>query len=342
MSEFKGFVRGVNLGGWLSQCGYEKEHLETFITAKDIERIKSWGADHVRLPFDFNIILDSEGRVKPDGFLYLDRAVEWCMKQDMNIVLDLHKTVGFSFDKGERETGFFDNKGYQDIFVNLWIELAKHYASFEERVAFELLNEITDAEFAQPWNDIARRAVAEIRRFAPMNYILIGGIYNNSIYGLTLLDKPYDDRIVFNFHCYDPLIFTHQKAYWIDNMPSDYELAYPGPTEVYLADTERLLNEGLAGGLKSYTEPTVNIKFMEMEMKAAIEAAAKYDVPLYCGEYGVIDVAPDEDAVRWYEDMHSLFELYGIGRAMWTYKAKDFGIIDEKRKGIYNSLIELI
>ena len=36
MSKFKGFVRGVNLGGWLSQCGYEKEHLETFITEKDL------------------------------------------------------------------------------------------------------------------------------------------------------------------------------------------------------------------------------------------------------------------------------------------------------------------
>ena len=43
MSEFKGFVRGVNLGGWLSQCGYEKEHLETFITEKDIERINRGG-----------------------------------------------------------------------------------------------------------------------------------------------------------------------------------------------------------------------------------------------------------------------------------------------------------
>lgn len=342
MKEFKGFVRGVDLGGWLSQCDYEKNHLETFITEKDIQLIKSWGADHVRLPFDFNIILDENGVVKADGFLYLDRAVEWCMKNDMNIVLDLHKTIGFSFDKGEKESGFFEDTHYQDIFVNLWIEIAKHYASFEDKVAFELLNEITDAEFAQPWNAIARRTVAEIRHFAPMNYILIGGIYNNSIYGLTLLDKPYDDRIVYNFHCYDPLIFTHQKAYWIDNMPSDFYISYPDTKQHYYETSMKILGNGLAEMYENYDGEMIDIKFLEWLFKTAIDISKKYDVPLYCGEYGTISISPDEDTVRWLEDIHSLFELYGIGRAMWNYKEKDFGIVDECRKGIYKSLTELI
>lgn len=44
MNEFKGYRNGVDLGGWLSQCGYEKEHIESFITEADIARIASWGA----------------------------------------------------------------------------------------------------------------------------------------------------------------------------------------------------------------------------------------------------------------------------------------------------------
>ena len=39
MREFAGYNHGVNLGGWLSQSGYEKEHLENFITEDDIKRI---------------------------------------------------------------------------------------------------------------------------------------------------------------------------------------------------------------------------------------------------------------------------------------------------------------
>ena len=38
MNEFKGYRNGVDLGGWLSQCGYEKEHIESFITEADIAR----------------------------------------------------------------------------------------------------------------------------------------------------------------------------------------------------------------------------------------------------------------------------------------------------------------
>ena len=52
MKQFYGYKNGVNLGGWLSQCGYEKEHIAGFITEADIDRIASWGCDHVRLPFD--------------------------------------------------------------------------------------------------------------------------------------------------------------------------------------------------------------------------------------------------------------------------------------------------
>ena len=32
MRKINGFNKGVNFGGWLSQCSYEKLHLDTFIT----------------------------------------------------------------------------------------------------------------------------------------------------------------------------------------------------------------------------------------------------------------------------------------------------------------------
>ena len=98
MNEFKGYRNGVDLGGWLSQCGYEKEHIESFITEADIARIASWGCDHVRLPFDYNIILDDSGEVLESGLKLLERCADWCGAHGLNIILDLHKTMGFSFD----------------------------------------------------------------------------------------------------------------------------------------------------------------------------------------------------------------------------------------------------
>ena len=52
MKDF-GFYRGVNLGGWFSQCDYSRERLDHFIEEKDIDVIAGWGLDHVRIPMDY-------------------------------------------------------------------------------------------------------------------------------------------------------------------------------------------------------------------------------------------------------------------------------------------------
>lgn len=43
MKKLVGFEKGVNLGGWLSQGSLEKEHLDTFISEKDIEKNRVLG-----------------------------------------------------------------------------------------------------------------------------------------------------------------------------------------------------------------------------------------------------------------------------------------------------------
>ena len=107
MKEWKGYQKGVNLGGWLSQCIHTKEHYDSFIGKEDIIKIASWGVDHVRLPIDYNLIEDAAGCEQKEGYLYIDNALAWCKEAGLNLVLDLHKTAGFSFDKGECENGFF-------------------------------------------------------------------------------------------------------------------------------------------------------------------------------------------------------------------------------------------
>ena len=51
-----GFNKGINLGGWFSQCDYSEERLNNFIHEEDVTKIASWGFDHVRLPVDYNIL----------------------------------------------------------------------------------------------------------------------------------------------------------------------------------------------------------------------------------------------------------------------------------------------
>ena len=43
MKDFKGYKKGVNLGGWLSQCKHTYEHYDSFISESDIEKYVASG-----------------------------------------------------------------------------------------------------------------------------------------------------------------------------------------------------------------------------------------------------------------------------------------------------------
>ena len=88
MKKWIGYEKGVNLGGWLSQCDYSKERLEHFIEEEDIKRLSTWGLDHLRLPMDYNVLREENGTFKKDGFDYVKRAVEWCCKYGLNVILE--------------------------------------------------------------------------------------------------------------------------------------------------------------------------------------------------------------------------------------------------------------
>ena len=245
MRKWIGYEKGVNLGGWLSQCDYSKERLEHFIEEEDIRRLSTWGLDHLRLPMDYNVLREENGTFKKDGFDYVKRAVEWCRKYGLNVILDLHKTAGYSFDKGEQEHGFFAEESYQEYFYTLWEEIARKFAGYGDQVAFELLNEVTDEKTMDAWNRISQECIRRIRKITPTVKILVGGYWNNSVTAVKDLAMPADENIVYNFHCYEPLIFTHQGAGWIDTMPSDYRMSFDNDMSVFLDSTKKYLPDNM-------------------------------------------------------------------------------------------------
>jgi endoglucanase len=64
-------------------------------------------------------------------------------------------------------------------------------------------------------------------------------------------------------------------------------------------------------------------------MQKPLALAAELNLPLYCGEFGVIDKAPLGAKLAWYADMVAIFEKHGIAYANWNYKAGSFGIVDQ-------------
>ena len=82
--------------------------------------------------------------------------------------------------------------------------------------------------------------------------------------------------------------------------------------------------------------------YFEAFLTPALEKAEKEGAALYCGEYGVIDVVPPEEAVKWFRDLHAVFERHGIARCLWSYKQMDFGLSDARMDGVREELLKLL
>ena len=334
-------LRGINFGGYLSQCKHELEHYKTFISEDDVKQVAKWGFDHIRLPIDYEVLEDNDANEYAEGVAFVDKMVEWCKDNNLDVVLDLHKAYGYDFnDAGNAEkNNLFTNEALRQRFVNLWVRLAKRYGDCEN-VAFELLNEVVEEENAKLWNDLISETVKAIREFAPVRPIIYGGIQWNSARTLKLLEIPEDKNIIYTFHMYEPLIFTHQKAYWVPNMPMDLDIYYPETMEYYKKVSKLIGDKGKDVDVSSCED--IGKPFLEEMVKEAVDAANNAGVRLYCGEFGVIDQAPVEDTLRWFEDIMDVFKKYNIHCAVWSYKQMDFGISDEHYAPISDKLIELL
>jgi aryl-phospho-beta-D-glucosidase BglC (GH1 family) len=342
MREFKGFVHGVDLGGWYSQCDHTKERYDNFIVEEDFAEIEKWGLDHVRLPIDYELVEDREGNYIQEGFERIRKAIDWARKYNLNVVLDLHKTFGYSFDVGYGESGFFENEKYQERFYKLWEKLASEFTGYGDALVFELLNEVTAKEYSDNWNRISRTCIQRIRAIQPDVKILIGGYYNNSIVALKDLEAPYDENIVYNFHCYDPIIFTHQGAGWVNGMALDYRISIDANYGKMEADAN-VQTPNMGCTFPGFDpEDKLSSAYFDKCFAEAVAIAEERNVPLYCGEYGVIENATPEDTVKWYKMISDSFNKYGIGRAAWSYRSMNFGLSDDRLSGVKDELIKLL
>lgn len=332
--------RGLNLGGYLSQCIHDMQHYRTFIEKSDIDQIAQWGFDHIRLPIDFEVLEDEDGNQKQEGYELVLKVCDWCRENDLNVVLDLHKAYGYDFNHaGDKEKNdLFHNAYLQERFVDLWCTIANTFKNFNN-VAFELLNEVVEKENAMLWNELIDKTVKCIREVNAQTPIIYGGIQWNSARTLKLLRIPEDKNIIFTFHFYEPLLFTHQKAHWVKQMDPKKEVSYPDSMDYYRSESATLGEQGETTVFAR--SQTMGVEFIEEMVSEAVLAAQKAGTQLYCGEFGVIDQAPVQDTMRWFEDVKTIFENHHIGCALWTYKQMDFGLTDLHYDDIRKDLIAL-
>jgi endoglucanase len=316
---------GINLSGWFAQVydpqGYTQAHLQNWVTPSDMALIKSMGFDYVRLSVNPKPLFNErQSENIPSVYLgYLDTAIKMALDHGLAVVIDIHPDSDF-------KASLKDDTSVQQ-FTDFWRALAAHYSSWDpDRIFLEIMNE---PEMQDPyrWLGIETKIAAAIREAAPQHTIIAAGARWSDNDDLVFLEPLRDPNVIYNFHFYEPHIFTHQGAAW-----GTYywhwlkDLHYPSSIENSEKVAEKVQDPVDRLNVIRYGFDHWDAARMNGEIKQAADWASRNHVPLTCDEFGVFRNANPDDRVRWISDVRSAFEHYGIGWAMWDYDG-NFGVI---------------
>ena len=320
--------RGTNLAHWLSQSETRGKEREKFITVVDIQNIALMGFDHVRLPIDEEQMWDENGKRHDDAFQLMTNCIDWCAENNLRIIIDLHILRSHHFNAKIKP--LWTEKKEQEKFFDLWRDLSKSLNKYPTSLlAYELMNEAV-ADDAELWNNLVANAIKAIRKLEPNRTIVVGSNRWQSADTFDELKVPKNDKnILLSFHCYEPFIFSHYNASWTDMKNYKGPIHYPGAI-LTQAEFDALPEE-----MKEPAKHWVGIEFYKdiilKKWAKPITKAKQLGLPLYCGEFGIINNTPQEaeaDKLRWYQDMIDLFEETGIGYANWNYKSGSYGLVE--------------
>ena len=325
--------RGTNLSHWLSQSEERGEARRTHIQEDDFARLDSLGFDFVRIPIDEVQFWDEEGNKLPEAWQMLTQALDWSVKHHLRAIVDLHIIRSHYFNavnEGQEDanTLFTSEKAQQDL-INLWYHLAEALKGYSnDSVAYEFMNEPVAPEHEQ-WNQLVAKVHAALRKVEPKRTLVIGSNLWQGYQTIKYLRVPENDKnIVLSFHYYNPMILTHYGAWWTPIGKYKGKVNYPGilvSKEDYEAAPDSLKPE-----LEPYLTQEYNIDKIRADFKDAIEAAKKYNLQLFCGEWGVYEPVDRNLAYAWTKDMLKVFDEFNIAWTTWCYDA-DFGFWDQKK-----------
>ena len=326
-------LRGLGLGGWMVQEGYmlqtesfaspqhkikqkivdligtanTEEFYQAYrangITKRDIDSLKAWGFNSVRLPMHYNLYtlpieqetVAGQNTWLDEGFTMTDNLLSWCAANNMYLILDLHATPGGQgkdaaiSDYDDTKPSLWESAANRDKMVALWQKLALRYKDNPWIGAYDIINEPNwnftgtnqngcDENSNAPLKALMVSITQAIRQVDNNHMIIIeGNCWGNNYNGIFPL---WDDNMALSFH-----------KYWNYN------------------------NTGSIQTMLNYR--------------------TQYNVPIWLGESG-------ENSNVWFKDAISLMESNNIGWAFWPMKKVESiaGVTSVTKNAGYEQLLQ--
>ena len=210
-------------GSTYAETFWKKYH-ENYITEADIQRMAELGYNSVRIPINARLFLKEEPGLQweEEGFLLLDRVIDFCEKHRVYAFIDLHGAPGGQTganidDSIDNLPRLFTDPDYYEKGIALWKKLAERYCDRWIVGGYDLLNEplrtarktLPDGT-PDPDDDMAKHlpllqkfyedCIAAIRTVDTRHILSLEGHHWAS--RPECFDRPFDPETVIHFHRY--------------------------------------------------------------------------------------------------------------------------------------------
>jgi endoglucanase len=288
----------------------------------DIPALKRIGIKHIRLPIDPDWVLSwPTGGSVGDKLRRLDDAVCAALSVGLAVILDNHG--------GSLKPKDTSNEIQLSRLGAAWDRLAARYAVFTpELMFFEALNEPAFTE-GKRWERWQRELLTHIRAVAPNHTVLLTASPDSTAAGLARLDPVEDKNVVYVFHFYSPMLFTHQGAEWAEpSYESIRGLKYP-PDSQNVDQVKSRASKSYRPALTAYLADFAHGRAISSEIQIASDWAQLHHVRLIVTEFGVYDsVVPPRSRVAWLSDVRQRLEARSIGWTVWELRG-GFGVASD-------------
>jgi aryl-phospho-beta-D-glucosidase BglC (GH1 family) len=327
---------GVAVSGWFSESGnYSIQQLRAFSTPADIEHIQKLGFDHVRIPVDPMIFQCDGDWESCERIQFLDQVIQKALSSDLYVILDFHPNPQYT--RQIATSGLAADK-----YLRLWGEIADHYGKMDsDRIVLEVMNEFSSND-ANGWLGLLQQSIEAIRRHAPNSTIIVQGAGYSDIWDLIKLPPLADSNLIYNFHYYEPHIFTHQGATWgLDYWLDVRNLPFPATESGVSAIIQHTDSQEARWRLLQYKEDHWDADRIGGDIAFAAQWARDRNAPLMCDEFGVYRNFSDPDSrERWLTAARTAFEKNRIGWTMWDYQG-GFGVVYKENGSVRDDQVAL-
>ena len=322
--------KGIGLDDWFTDYS-DTIQFNTRFTASSFRYIKSLGFTYVRIPIGETVLYNAS---HPSSLNHshadaVERGISNAINAGLGVTIDFHP-LGNNID-----SLLANDTSEPKKIAAYWKAIAARFKKYPPgKLLFEVYNE-PHAVSAKPtaqavgwWQPVQQQLINAIRTETKEHYIIAGGEDWNSIKGLLLL-RPYnDDKIIYNFHFYDPFLFTHQGAPFAGWAPAQEikGLTYPATPKDIKLFLQQSTDSNLTGALQSYSN--INKDSLRAWINTAYNWARRYHVFIICNEFGSYKpYCPKQSRLNYIQDVRCILESYHIDWAMWEYDG-EFGLID--------------